>query len=970
MTKKVLIYTDSRGQHTPRGVKPFPVFAERLAQRPDLDVELALCPMKWTTTLDFLEFMKDRDPSHWDHIILYTGIVEWSPRPQNSAINDLYDNNSPNNLGNEGLNTRDYSKKVVNNKKAIFDAVFGEGEIISYLSSDLGVEYEGQPTVNMYSLDMARQHLAPRLKEIQNLIFINSNRFVVGWEGDFARGRPANIALTETYSEVFRDLLGPERVIDLLAWDERAITELTCDNLHLTQAGHTWIYDVLIERLSIAMNPGRKARTASKISVNRANDYSALEKFKSAIGAFDQCSDFYNKRKTVSRTVEAGIPGAHADFGYLNIASFMFCDETISNIASCNKNVLDDISINALVQNLYGSHIYAKSYINNAYASYQKRWHSEYRFLTVGKVDSFPYNYFSGYSYRAHSNEASDCSLDVEFIYCIKNRRCRTAISVNSLMHSFDAYRSTGGNYIKPIVTVVEDVSEDVFDPNQTNITLPLNHIVLNTGIAWTRSGILNVGIRNSHANIIALVDSDFIFHEGYLKALETYLTQCDWRRSIIANNLIETEAHKKGEVIYSASSPYSYMWMAPRTALDQVRGFDEGYTGHGWEDRDLELKLVRLCGLRVADTASIVPECVVLHLSHTSRDGYESHQVNRSRYRLRQEGDADALRQEAWGEQEVLWSASFSPSDAPGATSLALGPSFAPRRYKSRPLKLISQSRNFVRNLYMVISCAAYTERQEALFQYYNSALPDEDGFVFIVGGASRNWYDPLLRTMYITAGDSYEDLPEKVLKAITLCVEHFKFRHLIKIDDDVIANFSLLSRLIESFESPYFGKMIPSKRGAKPSPTWHIGKVSDRSPYFGKPFNFEGGPANWCCGGMYALARGAADTIHSKSESMNPTEYLYEDHMIGSMLHLSGIEPHFIEETESLSDYRFIQTDLREILDGSLENINNSELLMKVGAVHCGPFPPLYDIPKSKCLALMSLFAAQFNPSKSGVK
>ena len=251
MTTKILIYTDSRGQHTPSGAPVHQVFAERLASHPDVDAEVVLCPMKWTTTLDFLEYIRDRDPTQWDHIVLFTGIVEWSPRPQPSAINDLYNNAAPSNLSNTGLNTRDYAKKVVNNKKPIFDAMFGEAEIQAYLSNDFGVEYEGQPTVNMYGLEMGRDRLLPVLKNIPNLIFINSNRFVPGWEGDFKRGRPANIRLTEAYSELFRDELGPDRVIDLLAWGEDDIKRYTCDNLHLTKEGSDWIYDRLASKIGL-----------------------------------------------------------------------------------------------------------------------------------------------------------------------------------------------------------------------------------------------------------------------------------------------------------------------------------------------------------------------------------------------------------------------------------------------------------------------------------------------------------------------------------------------------------------------------------------------------------------------------------------------------------------------------------------------------------------------------------------------
>lgn len=252
MNRKILIYTDSRGQHTPRNAPVHDVFAVRLAQHPGVEADVVLCPMKWTTTVDFLNFLSENPPEQYDHIILHTGIVDWSPRPQPSAIHDLYDHQAPSNLENTSLNTRDYSRKVINNKKDSFDALFGEAAMREHLNRDFGVEYEGHPTVNMYGLDMARDKLLPRLKALDNLLFINSNRFVPGWEGDFARGRPNNIRITESYSELFRDVLGPEKVIDLLQWSPEDVQRFTCDNIHLTKSGSDFIYNELCNRLGLA----------------------------------------------------------------------------------------------------------------------------------------------------------------------------------------------------------------------------------------------------------------------------------------------------------------------------------------------------------------------------------------------------------------------------------------------------------------------------------------------------------------------------------------------------------------------------------------------------------------------------------------------------------------------------------------------------------------------------------------------
>jgi hypothetical protein len=250
--KRILIFTDSRAQHKPVG-STHHIFAERLAADPRLDVDMFLCPMKWTTTLDFLEQFPPSRLAQYDHVILYTGIVEWSPRPAPSVQADLYDNRSLANLDNLGLNTRDYSRKIINNKKAIFDRVFGAEAMAAYFARPFDTEYEGHKTINMYGLDMARDWLIPLLAEIPNLIFITANRFVPGWEGDFKRGRPKNIAIIEGYSDLFATELSRAGVslVDLRNWSLDEVKVYTCDNLHLTERGSDYIYERLMKLMNI-----------------------------------------------------------------------------------------------------------------------------------------------------------------------------------------------------------------------------------------------------------------------------------------------------------------------------------------------------------------------------------------------------------------------------------------------------------------------------------------------------------------------------------------------------------------------------------------------------------------------------------------------------------------------------------------------------------------------------------------------
>jgi len=243
---KILVFADSRGQYRPAG-STHQMFSERLGGLPGLQVDNFLCPFKWTTTLDFLAYFPLDQLRGYDYVVVYTGIVDWSPRKLSNARDDLYDNRNEANLDALLLNTADYSKKIVNCKKPTFDRIFGDDAMHRHLASPFDTVFEGEPTINMYGLEMAQARLLPRLLEVPNLVFINANRFVDGWRGDYRRERPANIYLTHAYSDLFSQALG-DCVIDLRVWDDNDVKRFTCDNLHLTGAGSDFIYDQLAKK--------------------------------------------------------------------------------------------------------------------------------------------------------------------------------------------------------------------------------------------------------------------------------------------------------------------------------------------------------------------------------------------------------------------------------------------------------------------------------------------------------------------------------------------------------------------------------------------------------------------------------------------------------------------------------------------------------------------------------------------------
>lgn len=242
--KRILIFTDSRGQHIPSG-STHKMYADKLKEHfTEFEFDIVLCPMKWTTSLDFFDYIKNINTSQYYLIILHTGIVEWSPRPQSNAMYDLYDNKDEKNLENWHSNSNNYSKKIVNNKKDIFDSLFGEEKILEYLNTPFEVSFEGEKTINMYSLKMAHI-VGQKLQQIKNLIYINANKIVPDWEGDFKRGRPKNISIIEKYNDIVSSYIPKNRLIDLRRWSLDDVKNYTCDNMHLSSAGNEYIFNQL-----------------------------------------------------------------------------------------------------------------------------------------------------------------------------------------------------------------------------------------------------------------------------------------------------------------------------------------------------------------------------------------------------------------------------------------------------------------------------------------------------------------------------------------------------------------------------------------------------------------------------------------------------------------------------------------------------------------------------------------------------
>ncbi|MBI2259907.1 MAG: hypothetical protein HYU67_13540 [Flavobacteriia bacterium] len=218
--KKILIYTDSRGYNVigKFGKIPFDSYIFQLCFK--YNVDYFICPEKYTTIVDFLNYINEIDTNKYDFIIMHCGVVDFSPRPLTNISN------------------------VKESKKGnkTFDQLFNLNQ--EYYDNPFETEYNNEKTITLYSTKYLESHIIPHLKKIKNLIWINSNKFVFGWEGNYTKGRPKNIMQTvNDFDSVMSYHI--KNFIDLKSWDDNTIKDLTIDNIHFTKEGFYEIYQLI-----------------------------------------------------------------------------------------------------------------------------------------------------------------------------------------------------------------------------------------------------------------------------------------------------------------------------------------------------------------------------------------------------------------------------------------------------------------------------------------------------------------------------------------------------------------------------------------------------------------------------------------------------------------------------------------------------------------------------------------------------
>ena len=226
--EKIFFFSDSRGWDINDRLHrkdPFHFYLNSIIKK--YNVDYFLCPEKHTTIIDFLRYYES-SKKDYDYVILHAGVVDFSPRPVSNA-------------------TEIYKKK-----RNDFDKFFSEEEMKNHFSKCFNILYEGEKTINIYPIDLACERIIPELLKINNLIWINCNHFVKGWEGNYFKKRPENINIVETYSSEFSSLM-PLKV-DLSKWTDDEVKKYTVDNIHFSRTGADLIVQLIENQIENVRN--------------------------------------------------------------------------------------------------------------------------------------------------------------------------------------------------------------------------------------------------------------------------------------------------------------------------------------------------------------------------------------------------------------------------------------------------------------------------------------------------------------------------------------------------------------------------------------------------------------------------------------------------------------------------------------------------------------------------------------------
>lgn len=230
---RLLIFTDSRGYEVTQAWNRKSAYASYVGRLcKSYQVDYVICPEFSTTVIDFLYEYQQRIATgiYYDAVIAHVGVVDFSPRPT-AMLTDM-------------MNAKNYK----------ISALFGEekiAELAQYHDDSFPDLYFGKTVKNFYDKSFLTEHILPKLQAIENLVLIGCSPVLTEWRGNYWRDRPKDMNMILDYCAEYK--AGLEHFIDLSQLTRDEIMNYTIDNIHLSQAGFKYVYQLIKAKLDVLL---------------------------------------------------------------------------------------------------------------------------------------------------------------------------------------------------------------------------------------------------------------------------------------------------------------------------------------------------------------------------------------------------------------------------------------------------------------------------------------------------------------------------------------------------------------------------------------------------------------------------------------------------------------------------------------------------------------------------------------------
>jgi len=183
---------------------------------------------------------------------------------------------------------------------------------------------------------------------------------------------------------------------------------------------------------------------------------------------------------------------------------------------------------------------------------------------------------------------------------------------------------------------------------------------------------------------------------------------------------------------------------------------------------------------------------------------------------------------------------------------------------------------------IFLILNCKKYLYKSEFQKKIWLHRLPQNIKYFHIIGdielcGENDYIIDEVNNKLYVNTPDDYNSLPNKIISAINSINQNYKYKYILKSDDDqIMINYkyfqNIINMLEESINIYHYGGFFVNCRDHI-SQYWRVHNCL--------PKNLFLKATKYCNGRFYILSYELVQELLKKSESIKKT--IIEDHSIG---------------------------------------------------------------------------------------